>query len=68
MCLLTEVGDAVLEKARAEMRADAWQDYALGYEVLCEAAADHDAAGAANASQAVANARRTLEALGQYSA
>jgi hypothetical protein len=68
MCLLTEVGDAVLERARADMRADAWQDYALAYEVLCEAAAEHDAVGAANASQAVANARRVLEALGQYSA
>jgi hypothetical protein len=68
MVLLDEIGTTVLAKARTEMIADAWKSYALGYEVLCEAAAERDESGAGNASAAVTAARRVLSALGQYDA
>jgi hypothetical protein len=68
MVLLTEIGDAVLLQAHANYVAEAWKSYAIAYEVLCETAADKDKAGAKNASAAVAEARRVLEAMGQYDA
>jgi hypothetical protein len=68
MVLLTEIGDAVLLRARADYIAEAWKSYAIAYEVLCETAADKDKEGAENASAAVAEARRILEAMGQYDA
>ena len=52
----------------AETLAETWKSYALAYEVLCEAAAEKDSAGASNAGAAVAEARRILSALGQYDA
>jgi hypothetical protein len=68
MVLLDEIGGSVLEKVLANTIADAWKSYALGYEVLCETAAEKDAIGANNASAAIAEARRVLMALGQYDA
>ena len=35
--LLGEIGMTVLGKMHAEMLAEAWKSYALGYEVFCEA-------------------------------
>jgi len=66
--LLGEIGMTVLERMHAETLAETWKSYALAYEVLCEAAAEKDSAGASNAGAAVAEARRILSALGQYDA
>ena len=68
IALLTDIGVTDLAKTQAEVLAEAWKSYAIAYEVLCETVAEHDAVGSAHASAAVADARRTLDALGQYDA
>jgi hypothetical protein len=47
---------------------EVWKDYAIALEVLCETAAEEDAAGAMNAATEVARNREILRVLGEYDA
>ena len=68
MVLLTEIGTDALNLARADQVIEAWKSYALGYEVLCEAAADNEAAGIENAQAVIVAARESLRLLNEYDA